>query len=101
MSTYYYVYRVGYNHPPKVKHASLELAVKEAERLAAQHPGESFEVLQCLAVTRTITPHTFWMDGVTPPHTCEMYRLTSNTCAVCTKPLSDTIDTEPTSTTNQ
>jgi hypothetical protein len=66
MPPYYYVYRVGYGKPT-IKHATLESATTESERLAGQHPGETFEILQCLGITRTITPQTFWMDGVTPP----------------------------------
>lgn len=66
MNTYYYVYRVGYKFPT-IKHHTLTSAANEAERLANQHPGETFEILQCQAVTRTVLVKTFWMDGVTPP----------------------------------
>lgn len=65
MKPYYYVYRVG-NRAPTVRHATPALAAAEAERLAAQHPGDTFEVLQCLAVTRTTTPVTEWLDGCGP-----------------------------------
>jgi len=65
MKPYYYVYRVGHNIP-KVKHATIESAHAEAMRLAEQHPGEIFEILQCLGITRTTTPQTFWMDGFQP-----------------------------------
>jgi hypothetical protein len=66
MNSHYYVYRVGHKGPT-IKHESLTSAAHEAERLSAQHPGEVFEILQCLGMTRTVTPQTFWMDGVTPP----------------------------------
>ena len=64
MKPYYYVYRLG-RTGPKIKHYTLKSAHTEAMRLAAQHPGDSFEILLCLATTRTTTPQTFWMDGVT------------------------------------
>jgi hypothetical protein len=66
MKPFYYVYRVGYGKPT-IKHLSLLDAVSEAERLAGQHPSEAFEILKCLATTRTATPHTFWMDGIKSP----------------------------------
>jgi len=69
MKPYFYVYRVNAQHP-RVKHDTAESAAKEAERLAAQHPGETFEILQCIAITRTVNPQTFWMDGIIPPHIC-------------------------------
>lgn len=69
MKSYYYVYRVGHKHPT-VRHATPALAAAEAERLAAQHPGDTFEVLQCLAITRTVVPPvTFWLDGCGPEET--------------------------------
>ncbi len=64
MKPYYYIFRVGGSHP-RIKHDTLESAITESERLAAQHPGDSFEILLCLGVTRTTTPQTFWIDGVT------------------------------------
>ena len=63
MKPYYYVFRVGGSHP-RIKHETLQAATAESERLAAQHPGDSFEILLCLGITRTTTPQTFWMDGV-------------------------------------
>ena len=66
MRPYYYVYRLGHR-APTVRHATAALAAAEAERLAAQHPGDTFEVLQCLAITRTSVPVTFWMDGFSCP----------------------------------
>ena len=66
MNSHYYVYRVGHTKPT-IRHHTLTSAANEAERLSSQHPGEIFEILQCLAVTRTVLAKTFWMDGVTPP----------------------------------
>ena len=91
MTPYYYVYRVGYGKPT-IKHATLESAATESERLAGQHPGETFEILKCLGVTRTVTPQTFWMDGVIPPHLCMMNRLMDDTCGICGRPLENSSD---------
>ena len=63
MKPYYYVFRVGGSHP-RIKHVTLEDAHAESMRLAAQHPGDCFEILQCIGTTRTTTPQTFWVDGV-------------------------------------
>jgi hypothetical protein len=35
--------------PPKYRHGSPESAVREAERLAHQHPGQEFVVLEPIA----------------------------------------------------
>jgi hypothetical protein len=72
MKPYYYIYRVGGSHP-KVRHHTIESAHREAMRLAAQHPGESFEILKCIATTRTTTPQTFWMDGVVESFICDTH----------------------------
>jgi hypothetical protein len=65
MKPYYYAYRVDHSHP-RGKHETIESAHAEAMRLAAQHPGDTFEILQCLGITRTTTPLTFWVDGFHP-----------------------------------
>ena len=65
MKPYYYVFRVGGSHP-KIKHMTLESAHDESIRPAAQPPGDSFEILQCLGVTRITMPETFWMSGINP-----------------------------------
>ena len=65
MKPYYYVNRVG-GLPPTIKHNSLKQAHKEALRLAGKYPGNTFEILICIGITRTTKPETFWMDGVTP-----------------------------------
>lgn len=86
MTTFFYVYRVGYGKPT-IKHQTLVQAEQEAVRLSGQHPGESFEILQCLGITKTVTPQTFWMDGVIPPHICAFNRLLDDTCGICGKPV--------------
>jgi hypothetical protein len=65
MKPYFYIFRVGYD-TPKVKHATIESAHAEAMRLSEQHPGETFEILQCLGITRATTPQTSWVDGFSP-----------------------------------
>jgi hypothetical protein len=65
MKPYYYVFKpVG--HPPIRKHDTLEDAVKESQRLCEMHPNQTFEVLQCLAITSAPKPQvsTFYVDGV-------------------------------------
>ena len=63
------------------------LALTEAKRLARHNPGESFEILQCVGITTMTEPHTFWVDGVIPPHVCAMHRIMDDTCVVCGKSL--------------
>lgn len=65
MKPFFYVYRVGYGGPT-VRHATVEDAEPEALRLAGQHPGTPFQILMCVGEVRTVTPQTFWMDGVDP-----------------------------------
>lgn len=65
MQPYYYVYKIG-GEIPKVQHATQGEAQKEAERLAAQHPGRVFEILQCIGVSQTSKASTFWADGFGP-----------------------------------
>ena len=89
MKPYYYIYRVGHERMPTIKHYDLESAASESERLAGQHPGETFEILMCLGITRTITPQTCWLDGVIAPHICEMHRILDDTCHVCGKSLAN------------
>jgi hypothetical protein len=62
---FYRVYRVG-GKGPCVEHSTLRQAEQEATRLAAQHPGDSFEILKCLGAVRCTKPSTFWNDGVNP-----------------------------------
>ncbi len=84
MKPYYYVYRTGGSRGPVVKHPTVESAVAESHRLAGQHPGETFEILKCLATTRTTEPSTFWNDGegpATPGNGCRYFLATDNGCA--------------------
>lgn len=67
MKPYYYVFKpVG--HPPSRKHDTLEDAIKESQRLCEMHPNQSFEVLQCVAITSAPKPQvsTLYVDGVDP-----------------------------------
>jgi hypothetical protein len=62
---YFYVYRPQYG-APFVRHATIQEAQAEAERLAVKHPGITFEILASVGLTSTTAqpPSTFWMDGV-------------------------------------
>ena len=51
----------------EVRLNQIKIAQAEAERLAAKEPGECFEILQCIAITRCTEASTFWMDGEEPP----------------------------------
>jgi len=61
MKTHYYVRRVHAH--ATLKHATLATATAESLRLSAKHPGEVFEILQCLGMSQTTTAATFWADG--------------------------------------
>lgn len=67
MKPYYYVFSPQ-RHAPSRKHDTLEDAVKEAQRLCEMHPNQTFEVLQCVAITSAPKPQvsTFYMDGFAP-----------------------------------
>jgi hypothetical protein len=67
MKPYYYVFKPT-GHPPSRKHDTLEDAVKESRRLCEMHPNQTFEVLQCVAITSAPKPQvsTFYIDGVMP-----------------------------------
>jgi hypothetical protein len=66
MTPHYYVCRFTVADAI-IKHATLESAATKLERLAAQHPNETFAILKCIGITRAVTPQTFWLDGVIPP----------------------------------
>ena len=71
MKPYFYVYRYQ-DRAPVVRHPTLELAQAEAERLAAQHPGTSIEILKAVGLASVRGPaSTFFMDGEGPVHPCE------------------------------
>ena len=65
MKHYYYVYRTQYELDSMVKHDTIQSAQKEAEQLASQNPGESFEILLCVGISSTpaVRASTFWVDG--------------------------------------
>jgi hypothetical protein len=65
MEPYYYVFKSS-GHPPSKRHESLESARIESLRLAALHPGQSFEILLCIGITQAAKASTFWMDGIEP-----------------------------------
>lgn len=65
MKHYYYVYGPTSLRGPAKRHATVQEAQKEAERLACIHPGQSFEILLCVGVSSTpaVRASTFWVDG--------------------------------------
>ena len=67
MKPYYRILRLNHGRAPTVQHATLKEAETEALRLAGQHPGVTFEILECLGIARTTTPSIFWNDGVELP----------------------------------
>jgi hypothetical protein len=74
MKPYYYVYKYGDN-APRVRHCTLRAATQEAERLAKENPGSTFEILQCLGFSRISKVSTFWVDGAGPePQATAGYR---------------------------
>lgn len=87
MTPYYYIHCIG-GTAPKVRHATLAEAEAEAIRLSMRQPQDTFEILQCVGITKVFSPQTFWMDGVTPPHVCQMNRLMDGTCGICQKHIS-------------
>jgi hypothetical protein len=62
MTPYFYIHRPG-TPGPTVKH-NRAAAQTEAQRLAAKHPGVTFEILQCVGLSSTPVPTatTFWLD---------------------------------------
>lgn len=68
MTPQYRILRTGPNgRAPTVLHPTLRSAADEALRLAGQHPGDTFEILQIVGVARTSEPSIFWNDGFGPP----------------------------------
>jgi hypothetical protein len=66
MKPYFYVYRYQ-DKAPVIRHATLEAAQAEAERLATQHKGTCFEILKVVGLTQVSGPaSTFFMDGEGP-----------------------------------
>jgi hypothetical protein len=66
MKPYFYVYRYQ-DKAPVIRHATLELAQAEAERLAAKHTGSVIQILKCVGLSQVTGPaSTFFMDGEGP-----------------------------------
>jgi len=67
MKSYYYCYRPAGFNAPQVKHECFTAAQIEAERLAAKYPGETIEILQCIAISKIVAPAiTVFMAGCEP-----------------------------------
>jgi len=65
MKPYYSVVKSS-ELPPWERHLTLKYARLESLRLATLHPGQSFEILMCIGITRPSEPSTLWMDGLEP-----------------------------------
>ncbi len=67
MKSYYYVFSPA-GHAPRHKHETFDEAVTESRRLCELHPNQTFEILQCVAITSVPKPqvNTLYMDGVAP-----------------------------------
>ena len=67
MKPYFYVYRENVGQGPTNRHATLELAQAEAERLAVKHTGSVIQILKCVGFAQVTGPaSTFFMDGEGP-----------------------------------
>lgn len=67
MKPYFYVYRENVGQGPTNRHATLELAQAEAERLAVKHTGSVIQILKCVGISQVTGPaSTFFMDGEGP-----------------------------------
>lgn len=67
MKPYFYVYRENVGQPPTNRHATIELAQAEAERLAVKHTGSVIQILKCVGISQVTGPaSTFFMDGEGP-----------------------------------
>ncbi|TAM23390.1 MAG: hypothetical protein EPN60_15075 [Nevskiaceae bacterium] len=51
---YWLVWAPTGSRPPACRHASVESATAEAERLARAHPGQQFVVLQSVTALRVV-----------------------------------------------
>lgn len=66
MKPYFYVYQ-HQDKAPVIRHATLQLAQAEAERLANKHQGTSFEILKVVGIAKVSGPaSTVFMDGEGP-----------------------------------
>ena len=69
MKPYFYVYRENVGQGPTNRHATLELAQAEAERLAVKHTGSVIQILKCVGISQVTGPaSTFFMDGELQRH---------------------------------
>ena len=59
MNSFYYVYKSG-SEMPKVRHDDGVVALNEAKRLAALHPGARFEILRCVGIA-SMEPLVEWL----------------------------------------
>ena len=67
MKPYFYVYRENVCQGPTNRHATLELAQAEADRLAVKHTGSVIQILKCVGFAQVTGPaSTFFMDGEGP-----------------------------------
>lgn len=66
MKPHYQVYSESVDIREFTKFATLQEATLHAEEQAKKHPGENYEILMCVGISRTNTECTFWMDGITP-----------------------------------
>jgi hypothetical protein len=74
MKPYFYVYRENVGQAPTIRHATLDLAQAEAERLAVKHTGSVIQILKCVGFAQVTGPaSTFFMDGEGPVHPCEAH----------------------------
>ena len=63
MKPHYYVFTKFEKMPGR---ETLAEATAEAEQLAAQNPGTSFEILQCLGVSSVPKASTVWINAAEP-----------------------------------
>lgn len=68
MKPYYYIFKSS-GYPPSKRHETLESVEEEAKRLAMKHPGQQFEILQCIGITSipVTNPSTFWLNKTESP----------------------------------
>lgn len=68
MKPYYRVNNPNRALPSSTSHGTQAEAIAKANENAAKHPGEAFEILECIAIVSTTVPEpsVFFMDGKTP-----------------------------------